>query len=296
MEHRQGSKAYTVRMKKRSMVATIVVILLSIVLIAGIVTLSPLGDYLIEHVFRPVVSLIGSDRNDKIVSALKNQEQQPSESPTAAPTPEPVHNSLNIVETPFYLLQMGAYTEQDAAEAHAQQIRAMGAGGMVYPDGSVFRVFAAAYRDEQSLQSVQKQVRSDGFEATPYITDQNSVYLTLKGDPAAVKMTEDAVLLLTETPNLLCDLSLNFDKGTVSGDDLKETLQDLLAKIQDRIDSFRTTDTASLEPILTLLQKYQNRISTFLQEHDTIQKTNACDLKRLQIECIIDYIQLFERK
>ena len=45
MEHRSSSHAYTVKMKKRSMAATVIVVLLSVVLIAGILVFSPIGDY-----------------------------------------------------------------------------------------------------------------------------------------------------------------------------------------------------------------------------------------------------------
>ncbi len=300
MEHRNGTHArpYTVRMKKRNMAVTAVVVLLSIVLIAGIVTLSPLGDWLTEHVFQPVTAYLNPDKKEDqgIVSALKTQEQQPSASPTASASAIPLENSMIIAETPFYLLQMGVFTGETQAKEHADKIRAMGGGGVVYCDQTLYRVFAAAYRDEESLKKVQSQVRTDGFEATPYILEQNSVRITLKGNTEAVKATETAVELLTVIPSTLCDLSLQFDKQTLDGDVLKKNLHELNEKLNETMAAFKKLPSGSVEPLQNCLQKYADRISTFLAEHDTIIKANAGDLKHLQIECIIDYIQFFERK
>ena len=106
MDHYSNSRPYTVRMKKRSMAATILVVLLSIVLIAGIIVFSPIGDYLMEHALNPVIATLRkpNEKDSDIVSTLKNQEIA-AETPAASPTP--VQNSFTIVETPFYLLQMG---------------------------------------------------------------------------------------------------------------------------------------------------------------------------------------------
>ena len=295
MDHYSNARPYTVRMKKRSMTATILVVLLSIVLIAGIIAFSPIGDYLMEHAVNPVISALRKpkEKDSDIVSALKSQELVTAE-PTASPSP--VQNSFTIVETPFYLLQMGVYTEQEQAEEQGRKLRAMGAAGMVYADGNVYRVFAAAYRDEESLKKVQSQVRTDGFEATPFITDRNSVHLALKGEKVAVTAVEAAIALISKVPGDLSDLSLSLDKESIDGSQYKESLNVLEEQIQDVLEQFQSIDTDSIKPFQTILEKYRIRISTFLQEHDTISKMNSSDCKLLQIECITDYILFFEQE
>ena len=295
MDHYSNARPYTVRMKKRRMTATTLVVLLSIVLIAGIIAFSPIGDYLMEHAVNPVISALRKpkEKDSDIVSALKSQELVTAE-PTASPSP--VQNSFTIVETPFYLLQMGVYTEQEQAEEQGRKLRAMGAAGMVYADGNVYRVFAAAYRDEESLKKVQSQVRTDGFEATPFITDRNSVHLALKGEKVAVTAVEAAIALISKVPGDLSDLSLSLDKESIDGSQYKESLNVLEEQIQDVLEQFQSIDTDSIKPFQTILEKYRIRISTFLQEHDTISKMNSSDCKLLQIECITDYILFFEQE
>ena len=296
MEH-HTSRARKDKSKHNGAFATAIVVILSIVLIAAIIVLSPIGSFLADQVPGFFAFLAGKNQTDQsVVSALTNQEPSLSANPSVNPTSEPVQDSLNVMETPFYILQMGVFTEQSDAEAHALKIRAMGAGGKVYQDGSVFRVFAAAYQDEESLMKVQSQVRKDGFEATPYINDRNSVHITLKGDQSALKMTEDAIELLADIPNQLCSFSLQFDRDTIDGIRLREELSGLTSQINETESQFADVQGDSVQPILTVLKNYQNRISTFLQEHDTINKTNAGELKLLQIECIIDYIQFFKQE
>ena len=297
MERRTVLHTHGTRSGKRSNAATIDVVLLSVVLIAVIIVLSPIGTILSDQIgnLSALFGNTGSDPDQKIVSALKNQEATPSVSPSATPS-APVQNTITVTETPYYILQMGVFTEQAKADSHALQLRTMGAGGLVYPDGSVFRVFAAAYVDEESLQKVQSQVRNDGFEATPYITERNSVHITLKGDESVLNNTMQAINLLSVVPDRLSELSLQLDRDMIDGINLKTELKTLNETIDAALEPFQSINSAAVEPILNILHDYQNHISTFLQEHDTINQTNACDLKLLQLTCITDYIQFFRQE
>ena len=103
-------------------------------------------------------------------------------------------------------------------------------------------------------------------------------------------------MLLTEVPNTLSDLSLSLDKETVDGAEYRQSLNELSDRISELLNQFQTFPSDSIKPFQTILEKYRNRISTFLQEHDTITKMNASECKLLQIECITDYILFFEQE
>lgn len=296
MEYRTNTHARG-RSKKRNTAATAIVILISVILIAGIVVLSPLGDWLMEKVIEPASEALSpkEKKDNEIVSALKNQEAA-TPSPSILPSASPIQNSLNIVETPFYILQMGAFTDVTQTDTHAQKIRSMGAAGFVYQDGAIYRVFAAAYRDAESLEKVQGQVRTDGFEATPYITDQNSVHITLKGDENAVKALEEAIELMNKIPIELSSLSLAFDKEEIDETELESSLKSLQKDLEQAKAALQRINQDSIASITHVLENDEKHISTFLQEHDSISRTNAGELKLLQLRCIADYIQFFERK
>ncbi len=294
-KHRYNSKSG--KAKFRGRLATAIVAILSILLIAAILALSPAGEYLMQKVVTPLFSGLKEKKDVDIISALKQQDDKSqTASPTAA-TPQPTHRILTIEERPFFILQMGSYLEQEAANNHAEQIRLFGAGGTVLADGSVFRVFAAAYMDEQSLEKVQSQVRADGFEATPYITEKKILKITLDGDKETVETIEEAVNLINEIPSRLTEISLSYDRGEMSAKQIINEIDSILKRCKELTVSMEKIKEDSVSLILQLIQKYSENLSTFLQEHDTMStEMLSGELKHLQLSIIIDYILFFDRK
>ena len=297
MEHKHVSSKTGNARKGSGRIGTAVFLIVSIVLIAGIVVLSPLGESLMTHVITPIASCRSAGSDHSIVSALKQQEDvQATMSPSIVPNSKK-HETITIEERPFYILQMGAFTDAAAADQHASEILRMGAGGTVFQDGSVFRVFAAAYMDEASLKKVQSQVRADGFEATPYITESSGLQITLDGDQQAVDLVKDSIRILSDIPSELCELCLRYDKDEINDDKLVSELETKRDACMNSAAKMKDLNTSDIDPIRNLLQKYEQNISTFLKEHDTINTEMVSGaLKRLQLSSIIDYILFFDRK
>ena len=285
---------------KQSAAITAIVVILSIVLISLTIYLSPLGTLIQKHIVEPVKRVLEIDRADEsIEAALKSQDETiVTASPTAEETNSPQQTTvLHIQETPFYLLQMGTYLDEKQAEERAEQILTMGAGGVVWKDEAVYRVFAAAYRDEDSLKQVQSQVRADGFEATPYITETNTLTITLQGEEDALRQAKEAIDFLSTIPENLSDMSLSFDRKQIDNDDVIEEMTKMSEKALTIINTLEQNQNDSLKPVLNVVQKYLDNISTFLEEHDNISLNEISGaLKHLQIKSIMDYIQFFEWK
>ena len=294
MEHKRHSAAKQSSKSSYSGFGTAIFVIASVVLIACIIVLSPIGNYLMDHVITPL-SCKPSANDTDIVSALKQQDAAESDAPTAPVPTEKEHKVITVEETPFFILQMGAFVNADDASHHADEIMRMGAGGAVYRDGSVYRVFAAAYADESSLMTVQSQVRSDGFEATPYITESKSLRITLDGDQQAIKYISDAAQLLKDIPIDMCGLCLSFDKSEIDDKALCSKLTEKRSEILASADSLEQIKTTDVSSIRTLLEKYAKNISTFLDEHDTMNaEIVSGSLKHLQLSVIIDYISFFD--
>lgn len=276
---------------------TALIIIVTIALIAGVLVFSPIGGNLLQAV-KPFFSCSGEKQNDdEIVSALKVQDEKiGQETPEPNPT-DKAHETITIDETVFYILQMGTYLSEKDAKEHADQIQRLGAGGVVYTDGSVFRVFAAAYLDESSLMKVQSQVRADGFEATPYITDNKALRITLDGNHDAIQVIKDACSVINGIPVRLCEISLAYDKSEMKSDDVDRELQKLTTQCSDSIKALASVNNESIDPIRELLAKYKENISTFLREHDTMNmQIVSGELKHLQLSVIMDYILFYDRK
>lgn len=284
----------------RSSLVTALIALASVVLIALIIYLSPLGNLVQAHVIKPILTFFsGENRDSDIIDALKVHDAQSATPVITAPaTAAPLQKCvLTVKETQYFVLQMGVFLEKSAADEHAAQLHQMGAGGVVLQDGQVFRVFVAAYTDENSLMQVQSQVRADGFEATPYITEHNTVQITLEGSDAAITEARTAISLLSSVPSDLNDLSLRFDQEEIDTVQVFQALSEMKRKTEEIRNVFEGGDAETMLPILSIIEKYENAISTFLQERDTITENElSADLKRLQLTIIIDYIRFFDQK
>ena len=275
-----------------------VIITCVIALTAGIIVFSPIGEHLMKSVIRPLFSCTTANEEDKaIVSALSLQDEQLTAQPeTPIPTKD-ARETVLLEETPFYILQMGAFTDVDAAMEHSDQIKRMGGGGVLFSDGTVYRVFAAAYTDEASLVKVQGQVRSDGFEATPYITDKRAVKITFEGKAEGVSILKDAVKVVNDTPSVLTSLCLSYDKSEITESQLTVKVRELFERCNTSIEDMTSIPDASVAPIRSLLLKYQEKLSTFLREHDSMDtKMISAELKSLELSIIIDYILFFDKK
>ena len=294
MEHKRHSSVKPAYRNAKSGFGAAVFVIASVILIAAIVVLSPLGNYLMDHVIAPI-SCKESENDKEIVSALKQQDEVNAAASSGPMPMEKAHKVITLEETPFFILQMGAFTDAGAASLHADEIMRMGAGGAVYRDGSIYRVFAAAYTDESSLMKVQSQVRTDGFEATPYITESKSLRITLDGDQQAIKLLSDAVQMLNEIPNELCALCLSFDKGEIDDKALDDLLNEKQSACLAAAASLEQINASDVSSITALLKKYAKNLSTFLEEHDTMNGEMISGfLKRLQLTVIMDYILFFD--
>lgn len=277
---------------------TALIVILSLVLIAAILVLSPVGGFLLDKVVIPVYGCISGPSKDKeIAETLQQQDEKIGWIPLSPKPTEKAAETISIEETPFYILQMGVFADENAAKSHADEIKRLGAAGVIYPQGSVFRVFAAAYTDETSLMKVQEQVRKDGFEASPYITEKHMLKVTAGGDDKAIQSLREAVTLINTVPEQLCRFALSYDKNECSAQQLLTEIKEYAQNCAQAAKAFESTKDEAVKSIAALIEKYEEKLSTFLKEHDTIHtETLSGDLKSLQLSIIMDYILFFDRK
>ena len=98
-------------------------------------------------------------------------------------------------------------------------------------------------------------------------------------------------------PSELSTICLSFDRNQISIEETVQKLNSYTDQANDILSCFGNMQNNSMEPILTVIQKYQETISTFLKERDTISAEEISGaLKHLQIETIMDYIRFFDQK
>ena len=271
-----------------------ILVLALIVVIALIFAFSPVGDTIRTVMVEPLMERIASIR--KRQEPIQETMAQMTAEPSMEPTPTPVHTeTMTIAPKTFYILQMGQYTEESEAILVAAQNQSMGGGGYVYEDDGIYRLFAAAYTDANSLTSVQQQIRRDGYVNESYITKANTVHITFEGAPEAITIFQNAIDTMETCPIKLSNLSIAYDKGEVQAAEIVEKLQETLRDIDEHLEDLEKIDSEDIILIKGTLKNYRESISTFLLEHDSIHRDRyAGALRYLQLSLIDQYLHFFE--
>ena len=273
---------------------TLVIVLFLAVIAAAIVSFSPLGTRLKDSVVLPLYAkLFQTEQTPAPASeAMAVASSEPVPTPTEPPR---VAEVLTITERPFYILQMGQYDSESDALLVSNELQSMGGGGYVYVSEGKYRLFAAAYTDAASLQTVQKQIRRDGFMNEAFITDATVVHVSLEGVDEAVAVYKEGVAVLESVPVSMSELALQFDKGEKSATEVKAELESLRRTVADVIEKLNQIDTGDSHSLGDALREYENALSTFLIGYDNIAMDfYAGALKHLQLETIHAYMTFFE--
>ena len=267
---------------------SVVFILLCCVLTVFLLSTSYLGDKLVDRYITPAFA--------KIMG--KSLAPEPSERPVMAqatvPPATPVIEKVvfELPETSWYLLQMGAYADPEEAHAQAQTIQSMGAGGYIFEDEQGFsRVFAAAYRDQESLLQVQQQVRNSGYENTAYSIHPDGIEVTLSGQNTDAQRMKTAMETIQSVPGNLTDFALKYDEKNMNPSQAIQFMNELsvsLSAARQCFEGFRdTTPMAQLDVYAAWIM---DSISTFLSRSDTMNKIECGSaIKHFQIESILKY-------
>ena len=238
------------------------IVVLVVVALAALIAFSPFGESVREKWIDPVIALALNavkPKTESVTQAMSNITPSPSEEPTALPIQS---ETILLSSRPYYILQMGEYRSESDALLAATELMSMGGGGFVNES---------------------------------YITDVNTVQITLHGVQNALELFKQASDTMERIPGELCELSLNYDKETEDRQSVKSKLAGELELVEKAIKELARIDSEDVNPIKNTLTEYQKAISTFLTECDTInEKMYAGALKHLQLEVILAYTDFFE--
>lgn len=232
-----------------------------------------------------------------IPSAAQVMIQNTPESTMPTGTPEIRVLEWELPESSWYLLEMGVFSDETAAQAQAEYLRGMGAAGYLYTDKEGYiRLLAAGYRDQESLIKVQKQITENGFSGSPYNFHLSGLKCKLTGEDQELLQLKKALQLAADIPGLLTDYALRFDREALSVDTARAQCNDWLEDILSAETTLsRHTAEAPLAAFCTYLGRIRSTLSTFLEKDATINNTQcAAALKYTQIAVLTAYKTLTE--
>lgn len=209
-----------------------------VLLIAGaliyVFAISRVGTWLVENALVPFLETM-----DSFLWGDDDQSEQPQKTdqsnivlPQSANTAETVTAEAVLPAMNCYALQMGAFSELGNAQTEAASVQKMGAGGYVLKDGDRYRVLAAGYGDEGSLQQVREQLKEQQLDTTGFTIHAPQNTLRLTGSQEQIAAVEKGFAALNTLQTQLCELAIAYDRDGMSPEQGVDQAQQLLQTVR----------------------------------------------------------------
>ncbi len=145
---------------------------------------------------------------------------------TATPAPDTSHDAVEISLSgrSWYALQLGAFTQENAAQQLSQQFISRGAAGYVLKENDIYRVYAAAYPTRAEAQSVQTHLSEQGVATYIQACNEEPVTLRAAGTHTQLQAVSDIFTYLDALSMKFFTLSSQLDTSEITATDALEAL------------------------------------------------------------------------
>lgn len=223
---------YRRRRRRRSRAAVsstgkVVVALLFAAAIIYMVSASAAGTWIAQNVMAPLFESIES------VMASNKDSGSNSQQVISTPQGDLVSREIAMPGIDCYMVQMGAYSSIENAQAHAAQLQAKGAGGYIISDGLKYRVIASGYADEASARSVMAQLKAENLDCTLYTLSQQGASFKVTATKAQLESVESGFAALKEVQQELGEAVLTFDKEQQKVEEGKAVAKVLCERLEE---------------------------------------------------------------
>lgn len=293
MEYRHRRR----RRRYESGAGRVIIALLVVAAAIYVVSASALGTWLAQNVMAPVFTAV------ETALMGKPEEEAPNDGNTqvvvndgTTSTADMVSEQIELPGVTCYMLQMGVYSQQNNALTLAGTLQGRGAGGYIIEDGERYRVIASVYADEASLNTVREQLKEEGMDSAvfPFVISGASFNVTAPEDQ--IEDMKAAFAGLKEAQVVLSELAINFDKESMTPDEGRTQIAQILADVETA-----RTDIANLDSDNELLKKiddcYVSCIDALTTLKDDSIKTFvdfSSKIKYNQIRITYEYGKLVE--
>ena len=206
---------------------------------------------------------------------------------TAAPetAPERASDDIALPGRTWYALQLGAFTQENAAWQLSQEFIPRGAAGFISREEDIYRVFAAAYPTRAEAQSVQTRLNEQGVTTYIQVVQEPQLTLRAAGEKQQVHAVREVLSHLDALSTQFYTLSGTLDKGEMTQHEAFSALESegatCLALKNTLERAFSGEDRQPVAPLLALLE-------TLAEEGDSLQNNASAArigaaLKRCQL-------------
>lgn len=280
---RRGSTVVR-RRRKNSFSPALVLVLVVFLVIAYLIGASKFGTWLATKVVAPIIR--GS--SPTVTSELI----RPSASPTPSSTTDTDTLVISLPAIHCYAIQIGVYEKKENADAQSESLKKLGAAGYVQPDGVLYRVLAAGYPEETSMEKVRMQLLNEGLDSRPYEISANGLRLRVNGTDDQLEKLEAALSFAAALPGQLSRAAIAFDRdaqSTASGisviKGIRDDCESHAAVINELCDHADTT----LRPIANYLVDINDLLTDLCTDSDVETIRFSAALKHLYLEAVYGY-------
>lgn len=203
------------------------------------------------------------------------------------PAPDASHDTLEITLSArsWYALQLGAFTQENAARQLSQEFIPRGAAGYVCQEDDIYRVYAAAYPTRAEAQSVQNRLSEQGVATYIQPCNEEGVTLRAAGTKTQLQAVSDIFSYLDALSMKFFALSSQFDKNEIT---LSEAVSALMSEATTCRALSDTLAGAFPDEVPLSAQPLSELLSLIAQECESAQNSQSAArvgaaLKRCQL-------------
>lgn len=202
--------------------------LLLILLLFGavyIVSISAAGSWMSKHVVEPVVAMFTQQK--------KSGETAPSSD--AQPVSLTTTGRIELPAFECFLLQSGAFSDEENAAEQARAIASLGGAGYVWEDGGRYRVIVSGYATEKEARDVKNALSAQGLECSVHEVHSAGEYdvAVTAGTDMTVTSLQTVLYAILSAHDDLLDVQTAFDAGNMTTKDAAKAAYEIYTELEN---------------------------------------------------------------
>lgn len=253
MEYRRRRRKRRFAAAGGSGTARAIAALLIVAAVVYLISASAAGTWIAQNVMAPAFAAF--DNMIQRTASVNTPDAAETSTPrTSAGNEKTVTGDVELPAMECFVLQMGAYSDKNNADAQAQALQQRGAGGYVMEDAGRYRVLAAAYESQESLKQVRDQLTAEGLESASYTFNAPGSTLRVTATQSQLDGIASSFEALNTLQQDMAAAVVTFDQQQLSADKGRETANALLSRLQTANEAFLAS-VGEENPVLQATQE-----------------------------------------
>ena len=248
--------------------------LLLILILAGavyLVSISAVGEWMTKHVAEPVTALFTQHKTN----------EKPTSSDEAKPVSATATGRIELPALECFLLQSGAFSDEENAQVQAREIASMGGAGYVWQDGDRYRVIVSGYSSDREARDVKDALSRQGLECSVHELSSPGTFdvAVTAGTDTTVSSLQTVLFTILSANDDLLDMQKSFDAGQMTAEEGARAAYE----IYTALDSCRKDSTSLPKSISGMFDEICASVKDLSESGDLSETEFSAKLKNVQV-------------